>query len=68
MDCREWLKERLCGFEEHLCEEIRADAKKAGFNRRELKNARNSIGVKTFHQFDEDGATSNWFWFLEREK
>ncbi len=66
MECKDWLKERLSDQEIHLCENIRAEAKKAGFSKQELKTARISLGVKTFHQFDEYGETPNWFWYMER--
>ena len=36
-----------------------------GYSKAELKAARKELGVKTYHQFDEDGATANWFWYLE---
>lgn len=36
-----------------------------GVSQAELKEARKALGVKTFHQFDEDGDTQNWFWYLE---
>ena len=65
MRCEEWLKEKLNGGELHLCEDIRAAARKKGFSQAELKEARKALGVKTFHQFDEDGDTQNWFWYLE---
>jgi hypothetical protein len=48
-----------------LCDIVRAEAKKSGFTRQELKEARKALGVKTFHQFDEVGATPNWFWKWE---
>ena len=36
-----------------------------GYSKAELRAARKELGVKTYHQFDEDGATANWFWYLE---
>ena len=65
MQCRTWLKKYLAdegGFV--LCDTVREEAKKMGFSRRDLKAAREYLGVKTFHQFDEYGATDNWFWCL----
>ena len=41
------------------------DNKERGFTGAELKEARKNLGIKTFHQFDEDGASENWFWYLE---
>lgn len=63
--CSIWLKEQLSDGASHLSDEIREKAKEEGFSKRDLKNARKELGVKTFHQFDEDGETPNWFWYLE---
>ena len=65
MKCEKGLKEKLNDGELHLCEDIRTAARKKGFSQAELKEARKALGVKTFHQFDEDGDTQNWFWYLE---
>lgn len=64
-DCDSWLKLQLQDKEMHLCDDIRKAAKKRGFTNKELKIARKVIGVKTYHQFDEDGPTPNYFWYLE---
>ena len=63
--CEEWLREFLKDGDWAFCDVVRAEAKKAGFNRRELKTARKVLGVRTFHQFDDVGATPNWFWKLD---
>ena len=65
MDCEEWLYERLSDMDYHLCENIRNEAKKKGYTMRELKAARKKLGIRTFHQFDELGATPNWYWDRE---
>ena len=65
LDCEKWLKAELKDWELHLCEDIRGRAKNRGFTGVELKTARKKLKVKTFHQFDEDGASKNWFWYLE---
>lgn len=65
-NCAAWLEHRLLDGEVHLCEDIRNSAEREGFSRRELKAARKVLSVKTFHQFDENGDTGNWFWYLER--
>lgn len=65
MGCKEWLSEKIGDQEVHLCEMVRDAAKQAGYSKKELRKAREELGVKTFHQFDEDGATENWFWYLE---
>lgn len=66
-NCVSWLLEILQDGKIHLCDDVRSQAKKEGFSSRELKQARKKCGVKTFHQFDEYGATENWFWYLEKE-
>lgn len=63
-DCKKWLLEKLKGEDWLLCDTVRAEARKEGFTRKQLKDARKALGVETFHQFDEDGATENWFWKL----
>lgn len=65
MDCEKWLAAILKPGEQMLCDYIRVEAKKKGFNRKRLKEARKVLGVKAFHQFDEDGATDNWFWYRD---
>lgn len=66
-DCKEWLSCLLKDTGLCLCDDVRDAAKEMGFTRQELKDARSQLGVKTFHQFDEDGATGNWFWYLEAQ-
>ena len=64
MGCEEWLLEVLKDGGPHLCDEIRTGARKAGYSRANPRRARKELGIKTFHQFDEDGETPNWFWYL----
>lgn len=64
MDCQSWLENLLTENECVLCEHVRQQAKEQGFSKKQLKEAREALGVKTFHQFDE-GPTENWFWYLE---
>lgn len=64
-DCEIWLRELLADGKEHLVDDVRAEAKTKGFSRLELKAARKSLGVKTYHQFDGSVATDNWFWYRE---
>ena len=61
--CMTWLEKELQGMV--LCDEIREKAKAMGFNRKQLKEARKELGVRCWHQFDKNGATSNWFWYIE---
>lgn len=64
-DCLQWLESVLQDHEIHLCDAVREKAKRAGYSKIELKQARNRLDVKTFHQFDESGSTENWFWYQE---
>ncbi len=63
--CEKWLFDLLSKEDSVLCDIVRAESKIRGFSRRQLKEARKSLGVKTFHQFDEYGPTPNWFWYLD---
>lgn len=65
MGCKEWLKKHMSDGELHLSTEVTGKAKTLGYSRSELRRVRNELEVKTFHQFDEVGATDNWFWFME---
>lgn len=56
-ECETWLRQLLADGKEHLVDDVRAEA--------ELKAARKSLGVKTYHQFDGRRATDNWFWYRE---
>lgn len=64
-DCASWLRLQLQDREMHLCDDVRKAAKKRGFTKKELRAAGEAAGVKTFHQFNEDGPTPNYFWYLE---
>lgn len=64
-DCKDWLLEQLrdgCG--EIEAAETREKARKAGWSKQILKEARKELGLKTYHQFDEYGDTGNFFWCL----
>lgn len=65
MDCEKWLSEYLRENGTTHCDIVREEAKKKHFGKSEFKKARKSLGVKTFHQFDEFGDTGNHFWYLE---
>lgn len=64
-DCEKGLAEKLKPGELVLCDLLRAEARKEGFTRKQLKDARKALDVRTFHQFDEIGATPNWFWYRD---
>lgn len=61
----EWVREYLSDGELHLVDTVREAFKSAGFTSSEIKTARKTLGVKTFHQFDENGPTPNHFWYIE---
>ena len=61
--CVVWLKKKLTGGFA-LCDDVREAGRQQGYARGQLTAARKVLGVETFHQFDEDGATQNWFWSL----
>ncbi len=63
--CVMWLKDYLMSEGMVLCDEVRKQAKLRGYRNSDLKKARKELQVKAFHQFDGDGATDNWFWYLE---
>lgn len=63
--CSVWLGEYLMSEGAVLCDEVRKQARSQGYRSSDLKKARKELQVKTFHQFDDDGATDNWFWYLE---
>lgn len=65
MNCEKWLAKILKPGDWSICDDIREKAKKEGFSRKQLKDARKVLGVKTFHQFDEYSATGNWFWYRD---
>lgn len=67
-DCNKWLRELLKDGELHPCDEVRNHAKNEGYSMAKLKQARKQMEIKTFHQFDESGATENWFWYLEEKE
>lgn len=65
LECEIWLAQLLSDGEMHLCDDIRYAAKEKGFTGKSLKSARKNLKVRAHHQFDEDGPTGNWFWYLE---
>ena len=67
-NCQEWLCKLLAKDKLLLCDFVREEAKRCGFTRGQLKAARKILKVRTFHQFDERGATPNWFWSLSGEE
>lgn len=66
MDCKTWLKKELDGKDAILCDEIREKCKREGFSKKELREARAGLGVKTYHQINDDSKV-NWFWYLPWE-
>ncbi len=66
LDCKNWLGKFLSDNGTMLCDTVREEAVAQGYTRAELKSARKLLKVKTYHQFDEEGATQNWFWFIPK--
>ena len=58
--CAQWLREYLQNKGRSNVKDIQIAAKKMGWIRKELKEAKGEIGVKTFHDQSHD----NWFWYL----
>lgn len=59
MDCKEWLKEFLSSKDFVLCDIVKAEANQHGFSKKQLREARVLLGIKTFKR------SENWFWYLE---
>lgn len=57
-----WLADYFKRNQTVLCDVVREEAAAVGINRRQLKMARKALHIRTWHQFDEGGATPNWFW------
>lgn len=67
MDCKTWLKNELSNGIPVLCDTVRNNAKEQGFSKKQLREARAILGVRTFHQIDDDSSV-NWFWYLEKRQ
>lgn len=62
MDAKEWLENRLTLYGRKMAGDIEAvqnDARKAGFTKREMKEARRALGVKLVRA-EDDGETVQW--------
>ncbi len=64
-EVRAWLCRMFVREPSILCDRIREAAAEKGISRIQLRRIRRALGVKTWHQFDEGGATENWFWKLD---
>ncbi len=64
-EVRAWLCGMFAREPSILCDRIREAAAEKGISRIQLRRIRRALGVKTWHQFDEGGATENWFWKLD---
>ena len=62
MSCTKWLYELLKKGNQYSCEAVRRMAKQEGFTKKELKEARCELDVKTIHVFAPD---EDWYWYLE---
>ena len=65
VDCKTWLRKFVLEQQMPLVEGVKERAAELGYSKKELRRAKLELGIKTWHQFDEDGATENWFWYLE---
>lgn len=63
--CEKWLNDFLKQYDIVLCDTVRDGANKMGFTRKQLKEARKALGVKTTHLINGD--SENWFWYLPKE-
>lgn len=64
-ECEKWLFEYLNKYGWRLVQDVYEDGKAKGFKKAEIKAAKKKLGFKTHHQFDEEGATENWFWHTD---
>ena len=62
MECKRWLYELLKNGKQYSCEVVRRKAKQEGFSKKELKEARYELGVKTIHVAEP---YEDWYWYLE---
>lgn len=66
--CERWLQERLSKEDIILCDIIREEGKKLGFNKKEMKEARKNLGIETINDWAaNEGETLNWFWRLTKK-
>ncbi len=69
VSCAAWLSELLADGGPHNVETIRAERKKAGYTKSEVKAAKKSLGVISFNDANmQDVAARNWFWQLPEEE
>ena len=64
-DCEKWLFDYLTKNGTTNCEVVREEARKCGFKKSELKQARKNLGVKCWNDRAIYGETLNWFWYLD---
>ena len=67
--CRAWLSGILADGEPHNVEDIRAERKKAGYTKAEVKAAKDTLGVISFNDANVQGGPAlNWYWQLPKEE
>jgi len=65
MDCEKWLEDFFERWGTVTCEFVREEAQRNGYSKIELKKARKTLGVKAWHQFDEEtDGHLNYFWYI----
>lgn len=67
-DVEKWLEQRLTGRGEVNVEDIRKEAKASGIKRKQLREAKRSLGVETVNDWAANGETLNWFWLLPNKE
>ena len=64
-ECEKWLREFLNREYFILCDTVREEAEKQGFTRKQVKEARKTLGVETINEWAaNEGKTLYWFWGL----
>ena len=64
VNCQEWLMSFLAERKEVLVDVIKAEAKAAGYTKKELKAAKKALRVKTVNDWEPTFGTSAWWWKL----
>lgn len=63
-NCEIWLHAFLAKNPLTDYKDVMRAAKNEGFSRKEMKDARKSLGVKTYHRFVAGTDVKQWLWYL----
>ena len=66
MLCKFWLEKYILQNGLVDVDETREEARKRGFSKKELKDARAELGVKTYHRFVSTTDIKKWYWYLPK--